>query len=121
MQITATSPETIPSRGPREDPAKVDDAARQFEALLIGGMLKSAREADEQGFMGSGSDGASDTALSMADEQLAQAMASRGGLGLAKLISERLFAQDDTGAAAAQGVEARAATSDNTSRDSDRT
>ena len=96
MQVSATSAEAISTGVLREDPAKLDDAARQFEALLISGMLKSARESGGEGFMGSGTDGASDTALSMADEQLAQAMASRGGLGLAKLISERLATANNT-------------------------
>jgi Rod binding domain-containing protein len=110
MQIAATSAEVILTGSPREDPAKLEDAARQFEALLIGGMLKSARESDGEGWMGSGTDGATDTALSMADEQLAQAMASRGGLGLAKLILDRLSVENENTTSRSQGKGTTAAT-----------
>jgi hypothetical protein len=40
--------------GQTKDPAKIRDAAQQFEALLLGQILRSARE--NGGWMGSGSD-----------------------------------------------------------------
>ena len=40
---------------PKDDPAKVKESARQFEALLIGQMLKSMRDS-EGGWLGTGSD-----------------------------------------------------------------
>lgn len=73
------------------------EAASQFEALLIGGMLKSARESDTEGCLGAGGDGANETALSMAEEQLAQAMSARGGLGLAKIIVEQMSRSQSIG------------------------
>ena len=39
----------------KDDPAKVRDAAKQFEALLIGQMMKSMRDA-EGGWLGTGDD-----------------------------------------------------------------
>jgi len=49
-----------------EDPAKVKDAAQQFEALLIGQLMKSARESSG-GWLGSGGDSSTDCAIEYAD------------------------------------------------------
>jgi len=62
------------------------DAARQFESLLIAEMLKSMREASGSGWLGTGEDAAGDSAMALAQEQFAQALAQSGGLGLSKLI-----------------------------------
>jgi Rod binding domain-containing protein len=67
-------------------PSKLGDAARQFESLLIGEMLKSARESDSDGWLGSGSDSGSESAMGLAETQFAQAIASHGGFGLAQTI-----------------------------------
>ncbi len=69
---------------PADSPERVKNAAQQFEALLIGQMLKAAAASD------SDSDPAGCTALQMAQEQLAAAIAARGGLGLAGLIEKSL-------------------------------
>ena len=61
-----------------DDPAKVRDAARQFEALLIGQMMKSMRES-EGGWMGTDADDASSSAMEYAQEMFAQSMAAGGG------------------------------------------
>lgn len=68
------------------DAAKIHDAARQFEALLIGELLKTARAAAGSGWMTSGEDQAGVPILEMAEQQFAQAIASSGGLGLAAMI-----------------------------------
>jgi Rod binding domain-containing protein len=67
-------------------PSKLGDAARQFESLLIGEMLKSARESNSDGWLGSGSDSGSESAMALAETQFAQAISSQGGFGLAKTI-----------------------------------
>ena len=67
-------------------PAQLVDAARQFESLLIAEMLKSMREASGSGWLGTGEDVAGDSAMALAQEQFAQALAQSGGLGLSKLI-----------------------------------
>jgi flagellar protein FlgJ len=64
-------------------PEKIRDAASQFEALLIGQMLRAARE-------GSSEDPASDCATDFAEQQLAATMAKAGGLGIADLIARGL-------------------------------
>lgn len=70
-----------------DSPAKIRDAAQQFEALLLAQFLRAARQGG--GWMGSG-DGASDCALDYAERQFAAVMAQSGGLGLADLIAQGL-------------------------------
>jgi Rod binding domain-containing protein len=74
-------------------PSKLADAARQFESLLIGEMLKSARESDSEGWLGSGSDSGSESAMGLAETQFAQAISSQGGFGLAKTIERSVESQ----------------------------
>ncbi len=75
-----------------DSPQKIHQAASQFEALLIGEVLKSAQSGDSQGWLGSGEDedngGAS--AMEFATDYFAQAMASKGGLGLSRMIEAGL-------------------------------
>lgn len=71
------------------DPARMRDAAQQFEALLLGQLLHSAHESGS-GWLGSGGDSSSDCAGDYAEQQLAASMAQQGGLGLAKLITAGL-------------------------------
>ena len=74
---------------PQDDPAKVRDAASQFEALLLQQILKSVREGDGNCWL-DGEDQAGDSALAMAEEYLARALAKNGGLGLAQMIEAGL-------------------------------
>ena len=70
---------------PKDDPAKVRDAARQFEALLIGQMLKSMQDS-EGGWLGTGADESASSAMEYGQEMFAQALSANGGLGLANLV-----------------------------------
>jgi len=72
------------------DPAKVREAASQFEALLLAQLLKSVREAAGDRWLGAGGDEAGGMMLDVAQEHLAQVLASQGGLGLANLVTEGL-------------------------------
>jgi Rod binding domain-containing protein len=76
--------------GKRDTPEAIAKAASQFEALLIGQFLKSAREASGSGWMGTDSEDADAGMIELAEQQLSQALATRGGLGLAKLVTEGL-------------------------------
>ncbi len=76
----------------KDDPKKVADAARQFESLLIGSMLKQMRSSGSDGWLGTGDDQAGQSAMELAEEQLAQSLSAQGGLGLAKLITQGLNA-----------------------------
>jgi flagellar protein FlgJ len=67
------------------EPRKIREAAQQFESLLVGQLLKSAR-ADGDGWLGGGADSTSGPAIEFAEEQLAAALSAQGGLGLAAMI-----------------------------------
>src|SRR5580692_8899610 len=66
---------------------KIRKAAMDFEALLIGQMLKSARESGG-GMTGDGDeqDETNSTMLELGEQQLAQVLANGGGLGIAKMV-----------------------------------
>lgn len=76
-----------PAKG--DDPAKVRDAAQQFEALLIGQILHSARD-NGSGWLGAPEDASSDCATDFAEQQFASVMAQSGGMGLAQMITRGL-------------------------------
>ncbi|HMD70441.1 MAG TPA: hypothetical protein VKF41_03820 [Bryobacteraceae bacterium] len=77
-----------PKAGKADDPAKIHDAAQQFEAILLEQVLQSAH--GEGGWLGSGEDSAGSCASGFAEQQLALSMARQGGFGLADLISKGL-------------------------------
>lgn len=72
---------------PQTQPKKIDEAAKQFEGLLLGQMLKSARDATAQD---DDDDSSSQTMLDVADQQFAQVLANHGGIGLAQLAVKGL-------------------------------
>ncbi len=72
---------------------KLHKAAQEFEALLVGEMLKSARESGSDGWLGSGESTGDDSAMDMAESQLANALSSGGGLGLASTIERAMSKQ----------------------------
>lgn len=74
----------------KDSPDKIKKAAEQFEALLIGQMLKSAREAGASGALGTGEDSAGQTGMELAEQQFAGLLASKGGLGLSRFITSNL-------------------------------
>ncbi|MBZ5611664.1 MAG: hypothetical protein LAP38_25670 [Acidobacteriia bacterium] len=72
-----------------DNPAKIRKGATDFEALLLAQMLRSAREAGGTGLTGDGSDDdseANSSLVELGEQQFAQALASRGGLGIAKMV-----------------------------------
>jgi len=77
-------PAGTPTRHPKDTPEAIADAARQFEALLIAQMLKSAREASEE------ADSTASCLNEIAEQQFAGLLAANGGLGLAKLVAAHL-------------------------------
>ncbi len=74
---------------PKDDPEKVKNAAKQFESLLIGQMLKSMTSS-EGGWLGTGEDQSSSSAMEYAQEAFAQSLSAKGGLGLATLVAQGL-------------------------------
>jgi Rod binding domain-containing protein len=78
MTISAMTPATLDTG--TAPPTKVEGAAKQFEALMIAQMLRTARENTED------QDSSGSTMLDLADQQFSQVLANNGGLGLAKLV-----------------------------------
>ena len=72
-----------------DSPEKVRDAAQQFEALLIGQILRSARQ-DGSGWFSDGEDQSGEIATDYAEQQFATVLAQKGGLGLADMIAKGL-------------------------------
>lgn len=90
--LSAITPDTTPansslSSAGKDTPAKIRRAATEFEALLIAQMLKSARESGG-GITGDAGeqDETNSTVLELGEQQLAQALSSSGGLGIANMV-----------------------------------
>jgi hypothetical protein len=75
-------------------PDQISQSATQFEALIIGQVLKAARGSSEQGWLGTGDDNTSDMVMEMAEQGLAQGLAAQGGLGIAKMVAAKLRRDD---------------------------
>lgn len=73
-------------------------AAGQFEAMLIGQMLRSMREAsgNKGNWLGGEEAQGSDTMSEFAEQQLGQAISSQGGFGLAKIVEQGLKPHEPT-------------------------
>ena len=85
---------TLPDRGTvipaKSESSKLVSSARDFEALMIGQMLKSVREASNGGWLGSESESSTGSAVEMAETQVAQSLAAAGGLGLGNMVLKSL-------------------------------
>lgn len=79
------------SQGNPDTQKDVSKAAGDFEALLISQLLRSARGGGD-GWLGTGDDQSASSLLDMAEDQLAQAMAGSGGMGLAQMVVRGLNA-----------------------------
>ena len=93
---TPPSPARSRSQPAATMPARVRDAACQFESLLIGQLMKSMRESST-GWLSDGEDQAGATATDLAEEQFAQALARQGGLGLARMVVSGLEKKPGSG------------------------
>ena len=91
MNISALNAST--AIGHEINPQSMKEAAEAFEALFVGQLLKSAREA--RGSEGSGEDDNScNSLMELADEHMAQQISRSGGCGLAKAILAQLSPGD---------------------------
>jgi len=88
MDLTLSPAITQPPIPKGDNPARIHDAAQQFEALLLGQILETVSQSG--GWLGSGEDSAGSCATSFAEQQLAGMLAKQGGLGLSKLIEQGL-------------------------------
>jgi len=85
-----SNPSTNLGTATKDSPQKIHAAATEFESLMIGQIMKSMHEENGEGWLGTGEDQTASSAMGMADEYFAKAMASKGGLGLANMISKNL-------------------------------
>lgn len=72
-----------------EGPEQIRAAAIHFEALLVQHLLKTMREATRTDTDQEGGAGA-ETYLEMAEQQMALALAERGGFGIARMLLKQL-------------------------------
>ena len=72
-----------------ESRRQITESAKQFEALLIGQIMRSMRESSG-GWLGTGEDKAGATMAEYAEQQMAQLLSTNGGFGLASLIEQGL-------------------------------
>jgi Rod binding domain-containing protein len=98
MRSNSVTQAALPAVPVKKDtPAKIQQAARDFEALLLAQMLKTAREASGGGLTGDGGDddNPNSTMIELGEQQFAQALASGGGLGIAKIVETGLAKNAD--------------------------
>jgi Rod binding domain-containing protein len=76
-----------------DSPAKIRDAAQQFEALLLGQILQSIEESSK-GWLGTGDDPSGECATEFAQQAFATELSKHGGLGLADMIAAGLTRED---------------------------
>src|SRR5260370_35891086 len=67
-------------------PTKIEDAARQFESILIAQMLRSGRESASGIGEEDESDSGGSTMLEVAEQQFAQMLSKQGGIGLTHMV-----------------------------------
>jgi Rod binding domain-containing protein len=78
----------------RVDRDKLKKSCADFESILISQLLKSMRQTmTTSGLMGSGL--GKDMYISLFDQELSQSLAKRGGLGLGKMIYNRVIQQEE--------------------------
>jgi Rod binding domain-containing protein len=73
----------------KDSPERVQKAVAEFEAMFLAQMLKTARKGGGGGLTGDGDnddDDANNTMIELGEQQFAQALASNGGLGIAKMV-----------------------------------
>jgi Rod binding domain-containing protein len=77
MKISSGLPPGVPTTAKSDTPGKVRDAAQQFEALLMGQILRSARQSGS-GWLGGGEDSSAECATDYAEQQFATVLAQQG-------------------------------------------
>lgn len=89
LAVDPTQMSSLRSRMAKDPKGAAKEAASQFEALLMGTMLKTMRETkfDDEG------DSAMDTYRGMLDQQMVQSLSHAGGMGIADLVYKQIAKQ----------------------------
>ena len=74
---------------------KLAETAKQFEAVMTGEVLKAARASSQGGWLGlsDGDDQTGEMEMEIAEQGLAQGLASAGALGIAKMVISNVHRQ----------------------------
>jgi Rod binding domain-containing protein len=108
VNLTLMNPLPPSTAGEVLSGGKAANAATQFEGLMIAQLLKASHE-EGTGWLGSGDDATAGQANAIAEEFLAQALASKGGLGIARMVNANLAKSDGKPqSTAAQGSPSKA-------------
>jgi Rod binding domain-containing protein len=86
---TSLSNPTIPVTGKQQN-AKLEDAAQQFEAMLMQEILKPMRKGEDSWEGEKSEDSASDTISGFGTEALAKAVSRNGGIGIAQQVVRQI-------------------------------
>ena len=89
VSLTAGLPLPAQASPSEPKPKNAAEAAKQFEALMIAQMLRTAHESSS-GSLDDDEAASSDAIFDVAGQQFAQVLANNGGLGLAKIIVQGL-------------------------------
>lgn len=89
LAVDPTQMSSLRARMSKDPKGAAKEAASQFEALLMGTMLKTMRETkfDDEG------DSAMDTYRGMLDQQMVQSLSRAGGMGIADLVYKQIAKQ----------------------------
>ena len=90
MTLPVTPAAAPPGIHSEPKPGKIEDAAQQFESLLIAQMLQSAWDSASSGLGDDDEDSQTLVMRDLAGQQFAQMLAKHGGIGLTRLIVEGL-------------------------------
>jgi flagellar protein FlgJ len=95
MMIPEAPP--VATQGDRQQQAKLVDGAQQFEAMLLGEMLKPLQFGEAAGAdqADDSTGGANDTLRSMGIEALTRSLAKGNGFGIAQRIVRQVNAQHE--------------------------
>lgn len=85
LERSATRPLQKPGSGPGTDASRLQDAAKEFEALFLGQLLTVMRASVEESGMADKGLG-QDVYTQMFDQELARTLAGRGALGISDLL-----------------------------------
>ena len=86
MRIDADLSNQTAAVAGKQQNAKLEDAAQQFEAMLMQEMLKPMRKGEDSWDEEKNDDSASDTISSFGTEALAKSISKGGGLGIARQV-----------------------------------
>lgn len=97
--MTTSIQSAVPFLGtPSESkPTRVEDAAQQFESLLIHQMMRSAWESAPDGLDEEGSGSEDSVMRDLACQQFTQMLAKQGGIGMTRLIVKGLSSKGQDG------------------------